>query len=61
MGLLWSYNGPMTSIHVRLPDDLHEALKATAKRNGISLNAVISLALRGWMDQQREEPNGPQK
>lgn len=40
------------SIHVRLPKDLHAALVADAQRLGISLNALIAIALRQWQEQQ---------
>jgi predicted HicB family RNase H-like nuclease len=39
------------SMHVRLPFDLHAALKAEAERMGVSLNAQITIALRQWQAQ----------
>lgn len=38
-----------TELHVRLPADLAKALAAKARKQGISLNAQITIALREWL------------
>jgi predicted HicB family RNase H-like nuclease len=43
------------SLHIRLPADLHAAVKAEAERQGISLNAQITIALRQW---RADNPKG---
>lgn len=53
-GPRWAYDGPMTkSLHVRLPDDLHEALVAEAARLGISLNSLLIITLRNAQEAKR--------
>jgi predicted HicB family RNase H-like nuclease len=42
-------------LHVRLPEDLHEVLKAQGQRMGLSLNAQIISALRQWQAQQERK------
>jgi len=37
------------SAHIRLPIDLHAALMAEAEHMGISLNAMVTIALRQWL------------
>jgi predicted HicB family RNase H-like nuclease len=47
------------SLHVRLPDDLHAALTAEADRIGISLNALIAVALRQWQETRARGLSSP--
>ncbi|MGO9959669.1 MAG: toxin-antitoxin system HicB family antitoxin [Solirubrobacteraceae bacterium] len=44
------------NLHVRLPDDLHKAISAEARRLGVSLNVVITIALRQWQEQKADKP-----
>jgi len=37
-----------TDLHVRLPEDLADALAAEAEHLGVSMNAAIIVALRQW-------------
>jgi len=37
--------------HMRLPVDLHAILQQEADRLGVSLNAMIVLALRSWAEE----------
>ena len=46
MGLPWAYTGPMPEMHLRLPDDLHAALKAAAEQDERSMNGEILWLLR---------------
>ncbi|WP_405646999.1 Arc family DNA-binding protein [Streptomyces sp. NBC_00019] len=46
MGSLWVYNGCMVNFNLRLPDDLHEAIKAAAEREGRSRHGQILWYLR---------------
>jgi predicted HicB family RNase H-like nuclease len=49
------------TLTIRIPEDVHAELKAAAEHQGISLNATISLALRDWINREREASNGSQK
>ena len=37
-------------LHVRLPEDLHAIVQQEADRLGVSLNAMVVLALRDWAE-----------
>ena len=41
-------NGNNTT-HIKLPDELHRALKDTAKREQRTMHNLILLALRQWL------------
>ncbi|MGO4334938.1 Arc family DNA-binding protein [Labrys sp. KB_33_2] len=44
-------------INVRLPDDMRERLKTTAKRNRRSMNSEFVLAVSAWLERE-ERPAG---
>ena len=46
----------MANLVLRLPDELHEQLRATAQRNHRSLNGEILCALDAYMREQASAP-----
>ena len=49
----------MKTISFRLPDALHARAKAEAARIGISLNALLIISLRAYLDQLNPRPEQP--
>jgi plasmid stability protein len=43
----------MKAVHLRMPDDVHAALKARAEAAGRSLNAELLQALMAWLKRLR--------
>lgn len=50
----------MVSINLRLPSDLHKAIKASGKRNERSLNSEIIYAIKLYLGQV-EKPDQPEQ
>lgn len=44
-----------SDLHIRLPEELGQALAAEAKKLGISLNAMVGIALREWLAQKEKQ------
>lgn len=54
-GKLWGHNGPMT-FNLRLPADLDLLARAKSQGLGISLNALICVALGEYLKSPTEAP-----
>jgi len=46
VNLFWVYSGCMVNFNLRLPDDLHAAIKAAAERDGRSAHGQMLWYLR---------------
>ncbi|MFE3444610.1 toxin-antitoxin system HicB family antitoxin [Nocardia sp. NPDC059180] len=44
----------MTTISVRLPDEIHQRLTAAAEADHISLNSALVQAAQAWVDAQAQ-------
>lgn len=54
-GLKWCENSTMPAANIRIPEGLHESAKLEANRLGISLNALLCVALDAYLSRNKPQ------